>query len=96
MKTLVVSIATLALIAGPATMVSAAATKDAPVLVKASAPSCASAKPVKLAKPARVENRCVSDGPHGVGVVPLVLGGAIVAGVVAVAVTNNDNNPTSP
>jgi hypothetical protein len=97
MKTLVVSIAALALVAGSVNTVSAA-TKDVAGVVKASASSCAtSAKPVKVAKGARVVHRCQTDDGHHIGVVPLVFGGAIVAGVVAIAVTNSGNdNATSP
>lgn len=100
MKTLIVSLAALALVAGQATVASAAA-KDAPVVTKASMTSCAvPAKSMKLAKAPRVENRCEmgdNSGAYHVGVIPLVFGGAIVAGVVAIAVTNNNNNsPTSP
>ncbi len=97
MKKTIAAIAAMALVAGQASIASAA-TKDEAKVVKASVPSCAAPlKATKLAKNGRVENRCEADGPFGVGVAPLVFGAAIVAGVVAVAVVTTDNNSaTSP
>lgn len=100
MKKTIATIAALALVAGQATIASAATKGDARV-IKASAPSCAAPlKAAKLAKNARVENRCQSEdhgGIYGIGVAPLLFGAAIVAGVVAVAVVTTDNNSaTSP
>lgn len=97
MKKTIAAIAAMALVAGQASIASAA-TKDEAKVVKASVPSCAAPlKATKLAKNGRVENRCESDRPFGVGVAPLVFGAAIVAGVVAVAVVTTDNNSaTSP
>ena len=100
MKKTIATMTVLALVAGQATIASAATRDDARV-VKASVPSCAAPlKATKLAKNGRVENRCQSDehnGMFGVGAAPLVFGAAIVAGVVAVAVATTDNNSsTSP
>ena len=100
MKKSIAAIAALALVAGQATIASAA-TKDDSKVLKASVPSCAAPlKAAKVVKNGRVENRCDMDdhsGPFGVGVAPLVFGAAIVAGVVAVAVVTTDNNSaTSP
>ena len=97
MKKTIAAIAALALVAGQATIASAA-TKDDAKVVRASVPSCAAPlKGAKITKTGRVENRCETNGPFGVGVAPLVFGAAIVAGVVAVAVVTTDNNSaTSP
>lgn len=100
MKKTVAAIAALALVAGQASVASASVSKADTKI--AAAPSCAAPVKVKSAKVARVENRCAaadaSDrGIAGVGVVPLVFAGAIVAGVVAVAVvTTSNNSSTSP
>ena len=96
----IVAISTLVLVIFQVTA-SFAANKDRSVITKVSMPSCAvPAKSTKLTKASRIANRCDADdhrGPFGVGVVPLAFGGAIVAGVVAVAVSTTDNNsPTSP
>ena len=98
MKKTIATLATLALVAGQATIASAA-TKDDARVIKSSVPACAvPLKATKVVKNGVVENRCDSDGKMlGVGVAPLVFGGAIVAGIIAVAVTTNDNHSaTSP
>jgi hypothetical protein len=97
-KRLVVAISTLAIVAGQATVASAAA-KELPGVTKISANICAlPLKSTKLAKAPRVENRCETDDHRRrLGVIPIVFGGAAIAGIVAVAVsTTNNNSATSP
>ena len=96
MKKVIVSIAAVALVVGQAS-VAFAATKDAPVVTKASMTSCVvPTKATKLAKAPRVENRCDME-EHHVGSTPLIFGGVIAGGIIAAYVITTDNNSaTSP